>query len=289
MRSYIRFFSLATSYGKRQGLHPIYDREGNDIKKVKVGWRESVIKPGISIPLDLSSGMYSRKISLVGSYSYTSINFDDNDEVITTDFKLNSSQIGFSVLNSRKKAKQNIFSSYSQYFIFSYNNSLDDNIAKQIFADFELTFPGLFKNHNLAFQLSYQNEDVENNYRFTDNFSYARGYNRPVYDFIYKVGSNYHMPLIYPDWGFWGMLYFYRLRSNVFYDYSRAHFTNSSTNTKSIQLYNSVGGELIVDSRLFNSVDFSLGFRYSYLMNEDPQEEESPKHSVEFFIPLLRF
>jgi hypothetical protein len=146
----------------------------------------------------------------------------------------------------------------------------------------------LFKNHNLAFQLSYQNEDAENDYRYTDNFSYARGYNRPVYDFIYKVGSNYHMPLVYPDWGFWGVLYFYRLRSNVFYDYSRAHFTISSTNTKSIQLYNSVGGELIVDSRVLNLYDFSLGFRYSYLLNEDPQQENL-KHSFEVFIPLLRF
>ena len=281
-------FSFSTSIGKRQGLYPVYDSEGNLIRDVKVGWRESVIKPGILIPLDLSSGMYSRKISLGGSYSYTSINFDDNEDVNTTNFNLNSSQIGFSFINIRKKAKQNIFSKYSQYFNFSHNNSLDDNTAKQLFADSELTFPGLFKNHNLAFQLSYQNEDAENDYKYTDNFSYARGYNRPVYDFIYKVGSNYHMPLVYPDWGFWGILYFYRLRSNVYYDYSRAHFTNSSTNTKSIQLYNSVGGELIVDSRVLNLYDFSLGFRYSYLLNEDSQQENL-KHSFEIFIPLLRF
>lgn len=289
--SYAQFypvFSIGANYGRRQGIYPVYDSEGNFVKSVKVGWSESVIKPGVIIPLDFSSGLYSRQVRLEGNYSYTSVVFNENDEVHTTNFNLNSYQTGFSILNSRKKAKQNIFSKYSQYANFSFNNSIDELIAKQIFVDSELTFPGLFSNHNLVFQLSYQEEDPENDYKYADNFTYARGYNRPLYDFIYKVGSNYHMPLIYPDWGFWGILYFYRLRSNVFFDYSRMHFLNSKTNTKSIQLYNSAGGELIVDSRLLNLYDLSIGFRYSYLINEDPQQENL-KHSFEVFIPVLRF
>ncbi len=281
-------FSIGANYGKRKGIYPVYDTEGNLVKTITVGWSESVIKPGVLIPLDFSSGLYSRKAGLEGNYSYTSVMFDENDDVQTTNFNLNSFQTGFSIINNRKKARQNIFSKYSQYVNFSYNNSIDENIAEQILADSELTFPGLFSNHNLVFQLSYQKEDAGNDYRYNDNFTYARGYNRPVYDFIYKVGSNYHVPLIYPDWGFWGILYFYRLRSNVFFDYSRMHFLNSKTNTKSIQLYNSVGGELVIDSRLLNLYDLSFGFRYSYLINEDPQQGNL-KHSFEFFIPVLRF
>lgn len=281
-------FSLTTNYTKRQDLFPVFDSEGNFLRKVQIGWDESVVQAGVLIPLDLSSGMYSRKMGLSGNYSLTAVRFDEVEGIITTDFNLNSYQTGLSFLNIRKKAKQNIYSSFSQYFNFSYNNSLDENIAKKLFVDSELTFPGLIKNHNLVFQLSYQKEDTENDYRYSDNFSYARGYVRPIYDYIYKVGTNYHMPLVYPDWGFWGIIYFYRLRSNVFFDYSRAYFTSSSTNDQSMQIYNSVGGELIVDSKILNLYDFSFGFRYSYLLNEDPLQADSD-HSFEFFIPLLRF
>ncbi len=289
--SYAQFypvFSLSASYGRRQGLFPVYDSGGNLVEKVTVKWNEMVVKPGVVVPLNLSSGLYSRNMNFLGNYSYTSIFFDKNDNVTTTDFDLNSYQIGYSFSNIRKKAKQNILSSYSQYFGVSYNSSLDNNIANQLFANAELVFPGIAKNHNIAFQLSYQQEDAENDYRYADNFTYARGYNRPVYDFIYKVGTNYHLPLIYPDWGFLGILYFYRVRANVFYDYSRAHLLNTSTNTESIKLYNSAGGELILDTKVLNNYNFSFGFRYSYLLNNDPQENNLV-HSYEFFIPLVRF
>jgi hypothetical protein len=94
--------------------------------------------------------------------------------------------------------------------------------------------------------------------------------------------------LAYPDWGLWGIFYLYRIRANVFFDYSRAHLTNDATNTESIQLYNSAGAELIIDSRLLNYFEMTFGFRYSYLLNDD-QWENDLKHSFEFFIPLLRF
>jgi hypothetical protein len=281
-------FSLDANYTRRQDYVPTYDADGNFVQNENIAWGESEIKPGVAIPFDLSSGMYTRALSIGAKYAFTSVNFENNANVELTDFNLHSSQMDLRLLNTRKKARQNIYSSYSQYLNFSSRNSLDDLTAKQLFVDSELTFPGVFKNHNLVFQLSYQQEDAENDYAYSDNFSYARGYNRPVYDFIYKIGSNYHMPLIYPDWGFLGILYFYRLRSNVFFDYSRMHLLNSDSNAETIQMYNSVGGELVLDSRLLNLFDFSLGFRYSYLLNEDPQVKNL-EHSFEIFIPVLRF
>lgn len=281
-------FSLGANYTKRQKVSPAYDADGKFVQDVHVAWSESEIKPGIAIPLDLSSGMYARKLGIGARYAFTSVNFEDNVHVELSDFYLHSSQFDLTFLNIRKKAKQNILSSYSQNLSFSYSNSLNEHTAKQLFVESGLVFPGIFKNHNLAFQLAYLDENAQNDYPYADNFTYARGYSRPVYDFIYKIGSNYHMPLIYPDWGFAGMLYFYRLRSNVFFDYSRAHHLIPNTKAESIQMYNSVGGELIVDSKVLNLYDFSLGFRYSYLLNEDPQQE-GMQHSFEIFIPVVRF
>lgn len=281
-------FSLETNYGKRDDTYSVYDIDGNFIEHINVGKYEYNIIPGITVPLDLSSGMYSRRLSLGEKFAYSFVNFDDNIYLDTANFKLYSSLFGLSCSNIRKKAKQNIYSSFSQYLDFSYRNSLSEYNVEQMFIESELTFPGLDKNHNLVFQLSYQENQSDIYYSYADNFSYARGYTRPVYDLIYKIGSNYHMPLIYPDWGFWGVLYFYRVRSNVFFDYSRMHFENSNTNAESIQMYNSIGGELIVDSKILNVYDFSLGFRYSYLLNEDPQLANQ-NHSFEIFIPVIRF
>ncbi|MCG8311082.1 MAG: hypothetical protein MI975_27090 [Cytophagales bacterium] len=280
--------TFSASTGKRAGLRIERNAVGFPTDTVKVEWWEDKLKTGFLLPFDISKGLYTSKLNLFSNYAVTAIRFKNNESVETTNFNLSSVETGASFLNRRKKARQNIFSKNSQYIQLIYNGSIDENKAGQLLIDSEWTFPGFSDNHNIVFQASYQHEDAENDYRFTDNFVYSRGYNRPVYDYLYKIGSNYHLPVVYPDWGFWGMLYFYRIRANAFFDYSRAHLINSETNTKSIQLYNSVGGEIVFDTNIFNLYQMSLGFRYSYLLNEDPRERNL-KHSFEVFIPLLRF
>jgi len=292
--AYAQYFpvvTFSTSIGQRKTNVFVEDDEGNIVGTEQLKWWESIIKPGITIPFDISSELYARKINLSGFYSYTKVNYSEASEaldprIVDADFHSYTASINF--LNRRKKARQNILSSYSQYLSVSYDRLIDNKIVDQLFADSEWTFPGLFPNHNVAFQASFQKEDADNLPRYGDNFVYARGYNRPIYDYIYKIGSNYHLPVFYPDWGFWGIIYLYRLRANAFYDYSRTHFIHSDTSAESIQLYNSVGGELILDTKIMNMYDFTFGFRYSYLLNED-QFEEDLKHSFEVFIPLMRF
>ncbi len=279
-------FGISTS--PRAGLKYIDDGT-NVIDTVKVTWLENKIKAGLLLPFDFSGGRYTNKFNIYSNYSYTAIRFKKTEQVETTDFNLSSVETGVSFVNRRKKARQSIFAKNSQYIKTEYNTSIDDNTAKQLFFDSEWTFPGFSINHNIVFQASFQSEDAENNYFFSDNFVYSRGYNRPVYDYIYKIGSNYHFTIAYPDWGFWGLIYFYRMRSNLFFDYSRTYFNNSSTNTESIQLYNSTGVELIFDTKVLNLYDLSFGVRYSFLLNDDPVPNQNQVHTYEFFIPLMRF
>lgn len=289
--AYAQLYPVLTfnaSMGKRAGLRTLRDGSGQIIDQVKVEWWENKIKGGFLLPFDISKGLYTSKLNFLTNYALTSINFKEIDELETTDFKLKSVETGITFLNRRKKARQNIFAKNSQYVSLIHNGAVDENKASQFLIDSEWTFPGFWDNHNIVFQGSYQKEDAENDYPFSDNFTYSRGYNRPVYDYIYKIGSNYHLPVVYPDWGLWGMLYIYRLRANIFFDYSRAHLVNSETNTESIQLYSSMGSEVVLDTKVFNLYNMSFGFRYSYLLNEDPVES-GLSHSFEFFIPLLRF
>ena len=282
-------FDLQYNWARRSGLYNLRDESGNVVDTQTISWWENNLKAGVSLPFNLSSGLYSRSLRLSTRYALSWIQFEPAEGVETTNFELQSVENNLTFINRRKKAQQNILSKWGQYLRVGYNFSIDDNTAEKVFVDSELSFPGLSLNHNIAVQPALQIENAQNDYRFTDSFIYSRGYSRPFYDYIYKVGTNYHLPLVYPDWGFLGILYFYRVRANVFFDYSRAHFSNESTNTESIQLYNSAGSELIFDTRIFNVLSISFGVRYSYLLNEDPNPRlRNKKHSYEFFIPLMR-
>jgi hypothetical protein len=288
---YYPVLSFAASAGRRNALARVVDENNTVVDTVNVGWWESVLRPGITLPFNLSSGLYSSHLNLSGFYSYTNVDFTNKTtEQLPEieDFSYDSYTAGFSFINRRKKARKNIFAKNSQYLAFSYDRLIDAERVDQIYFDSEWTFPGFSVNHNLVFQASYQQEDPESFPRFGDNFFYARGYNRPLYDYIYKVGTNYHFPLAYPDWGFWGIIYFYRIRTNVFFDYSRAHFTASDSNFESVKLYNSTGAEFILDTKVLNLYDFTFGFRFSYLINEDPSNS-TLKNTFEFFIPITRF
>ena len=46
--------------------------------------------------------------------------------------------------------------------------------------------------------------------------------------------------------------------------------------------------ETDLDTRIMNLYDFSFGFRYSYLINEDAQQADL-KNTFEIFIPVMRF
>ncbi|NJN26936.1 MAG: hypothetical protein HC819_13615 [Cyclobacteriaceae bacterium] len=245
---YYPILTFAANVGQRNTRAAVVDQQGNVAGYRQINWWESALRPGIAVPFNLSSGLYARQLNLSGLYSFTRVNFDNTSESLSNsirDFDYQSYTASLGFYNIRKKARQNIFSKYSQYLLLNYDQSIDGNTADQLFADAEFTFPGLADNHNLVFQASFQQEDPQAFPRFGDNFVYARGYNRPNYDQLFKIGSNYHFPVWYPDLGLWGISYIYRLRANVFFDYSRSYFVNNQTQAKSIQLYNSLGGELV--------------------------------------------
>jgi hypothetical protein len=191
----------------------------------------------------------------------------------------------------------NIFPKYSQYILVKYLGGVDQFDAKQLFADSEWTFPGLFLNHNANVQVSYQQESASDNYRYGDNFFYPRGYSRPyyqvtqsnylLYDRMLKIGANYHFPIAYPDGGLPGIIYFYRARGNAFFDHGKAWFSREGR-PEIDDVYNSFGGELVLDTRLLNTYDMSFGVRFSYLLNQNPLTP-GRDYLWEFFIPVQRF
>jgi hypothetical protein len=146
-----------------------------------------------------------------------------------------------------------------------------------------LALPGLFRTHNLILDADLQLRNGVSRYTFPDRFFYPRGYDKPAYNDIIKGGINYHFPLLYPDRGIFGIIYFLRARLNVFTDAALYDERQANGQSNTAELLSS-GAELIFDVRLFNTYAATFGFRYSHTWPEDPADQP-----FTFFIPLERF
>lgn len=252
------------------------NRNGLDQNRNRVYWNEATAHAGFSIPLNFAAGLYSRSLTFGSNYNirrrYLASKYKGNDLQFLTN------TIIFS--NQRIKGTQNIYSHFGQYLAVQYNRSVSGLYAEQLYGRLDQYLRGIWQNHNLVLQAAYQQRDRSFNYSFTDNFVYARGYNTPLYTRIYKLAANYHLPLAYPDWGFAQILYFNRIRANLFYDYSVANYYQNNINTR----YASAGTELYFDTRVGNTLPFTFGVRFSHLFDQDPID--NAQNRVDFIIPI---
>lgn len=254
------------------GLFP-YIRLGGDYRMqrfmqindtISLQWNETDWYAGLSIPLNFTSGKYFRYLTVSGNYHQLDRHHTASSKYRFKDRHIPYYDLSLSFSNQRMKALQHIFSHFGQSLSLQYFKSINNVPAEQFLGRFDLYLPGLSANHSLVLQAAYQQRDTMLRYSFSDNFVYARGYGKPFYEHITKVAANYHFPICYPDWGFANIIYFMRLRGNLFYDHSVAY----NFRTKKDGTYASTGVELFVDTKLGNALPFIFGMRYSQRLNE---------------------
>jgi hypothetical protein len=119
-------------------------------------------------------------------------------------------------------------------------------------------------NHSIVVAANIQETDTAN-IVFSNRFANSRGYNDFYFSRMWRLSGNYHMPLVYPDLGVAGIIYFLRIRSNFFYDYSKVYSRTKLATADQ----RSVGGELYFDTKLFNALPATIGFRVSHLLDDD--------------------
>jgi len=81
-----------------------------------------------------------------------------------------------------------------------------------------------------------------------------------------KLGVNYHFPLCYPDFGIGGLVYFNRIRANLFYDYTKI---NDSRIIAQELSFKSTGAEIYFDTKWWNEFAITIGVQYSHLLDRD--------------------
>jgi hypothetical protein len=249
------------------GADYIIDRR-NLYRGNNIYWNETDLHGGLEFPLTLSQGKHSTYLQIGSDLYYSQSVFQQNygNGINNTSYAYTNSYINFS--NSIQQAKQNIYPRFGQTLSLNFKSAISGITADQFLASGYLYFPGLFVNHNLVFNVAYQQKDKNEAIGFSNDFPFSRGYQAENLYKMDKAGVNYHFPIAYPDAGVANTIYFLRIRGNAFYDYTNASdFYSSGLPFKGT--FRSTGAEIYFDTQWFNQSAITFGFRYSYLIDQD--------------------
>jgi hypothetical protein len=249
-------------------------------------WDEAEANLGLSVPLNFTSGKWYRRLNIASDYVINARNFKGvyKDSFDNRSFGYLRNTISFS--NQVQQARQHIYPRFAQTLNLNYSVSVSSLEANQFLASAYWYFPGILKTHNLVFNTAFQGRDTLRNALFSNSFPFSRGYTAENYHHMFKLGVNYHLPLVYPDWGFASIIYFQRIRANLFYDFTRINDFNREGKFVGAN-FRSVGTELFFDTKWWNQEPVSFGIRYSYLIDANLQGISS--HQWGFILPLELF
>ena len=139
-----------------------------------------------------------------------------------------------------------------------------------------------FGNHSIVVQGTIQETDTSN-VTFSNRFNMSRGYSEYYFSRMWKFSGNYHLPLLYPDFGIANIAYLLRVRGNLFYDLSRV-YSNDKTISRD---FRSVGTEIFFDTKWWNQLPVSFGFRVSRLLDDGLRSGEGKGSTFfEFILPV---
>ncbi|MEK7255550.1 MAG: hypothetical protein AAB316_12450, partial [Bacteroidota bacterium] len=240
------------------------DFEGDGLDALN--FTEKRIGGGVSLPLQAWHGAYFSGMNLSALAQFRQVgNFKlDSLPASRPALDFGNVELGASFFHLRKTAPQHIFPRFGQTIFANYEKGIDRSDIGRIRLRSSLYLPGIFNTHSLEIEGDFQEEKLTNAFQFGDEFEYARGYDIPLNDRVWRLGLNYHFPLAYPDAGFAGIFYCLRIRGNVFYDHSQFSLQGKDFEQRS------AGGELIFDTQWLNlPVAIPIGARYSYLLDED--------------------
>ena len=249
----------------------------------KIYWNETEARAGFSIPLNFTHHL-----------SYTSLQFGSdlvyNQRYYQGIFKdsLNSKPFAYidpflSFSNQSQQAKQQIYPRFAQTVNISYSRAVTALEANQFLATGYLYLPGFAFTHSLILDAAFQQRDSLNNARFSNNFPFSRGYTAENFYRMWLLSANYHLPLLYPDWGVGNIVYFQRIRANLYYDYTKVldYFAGYGQFKAPFRSY---GTEIYFDTQWWNELAISFGIRYSRLI--DPDFQGRGPNQWELILPL---
>ena len=234
----------------------------------KIYWNELLPYAGLSVPLNFSRGRWLTNLVVGSNISYHQEYFKGvyKDSIKNTSYFSVNPQMLFT--HQLQAGRMQIYPSFAQTLLVRYNRAISNISGNQFLASANLFFPGLTSTNSLVISGAIQQRDSLNQVRFSNGFPFARGYTAVNFYQMFGFGINYNFPLAYPDWGFADIIYFLRIRANLFYDDTYVPYY--ATNGPFVQTqYRSAGIEIYLDTKWWNQLPLSFGIRYSRLLDSD--------------------
>lgn len=234
---------------------------GNSIRT----WNQLDSRIGLSTPLTWISGRSIKSFNLSSFYVLRN-EFNRGffkDSVGNTHFSYLQHAIQLS--QQVQRATQHFFPRLAYFLSATYRHAIGKVEGYQFNMTSNFYLPGFLNSHNIHLSAFFQQIDTVQQVVFGNRFPYSRGYTSLYFTRLWRVSGNYHLPLVYPDWGFGNILYFQRLRANLFYDLTKVYSRDKSENRDQ----RSIGAELFLDTKWWNQYPLTFGFRVSRLLDVD--------------------
>jgi hypothetical protein len=248
-----------------------------------VYWNQLQGNVGFSVPLNFSRGKTYTNLQFGSDIIYNQRYFQGNyvDSFNHQGFAYIDPYVNFT--HQTQQAQMQIYPSFAQTLTINYDQAVTTFQARQLLISGYFYFLGFTRTHSLVLAAAIQGRDSLNNYSFSNNFPFSRGYSAENFYRMYRLSANYNFPLLYPDYGLGNVVFFQRIRTNLFFDNTQVYDFYVS-GSKFNAVYNSCGIELYFDTKWWNELAISFGFRYSRLL--DPDFQGRGPNQFEFILPI---
>lgn len=274
-------------YGKRKLIYNTIAKRINSNKKdtlqVRTNCKSLEWKSSVRIPLNLSSGQFTRKLMPKITYNYSTLEGDKTKALQTlnqqpttignynfADISVKRHILEYQLLfyNFNKKAPRDVQNRLGQVLVFDYRNTPFGtvNYGETWATQATVYLPGLAQHDGIKLYGGYQYQSNLNNY-FADIVKNPRGVSGWYYNKKWSGSVNYAFPVCYPDWHIGPLVYFKRINLNLFYDFSYDKGTIFKENQalKFTNNFYSTGVEITTDSHLFHfAAPIKMGIRVGY-------------------------
>jgi hypothetical protein len=235
------------------------------VRGLRREWSQLDTRIGVSIPLQDVQGRTFRNLSVGSFYVLRNDQYKGvyRDSIGAVHFSYLMHRVHFAI--QAQQALQHLYPRWGMNLTLLGQHSISSFKGQQANATLNMYLPGLSQRHHLVLQGAWQERDTLGQLSFGNRMAYSRGFTGRYFSRMWKTGINYHFPLWLPDIGVASLLYIYRIRANLFYDYTTVY----SRDKRQSAPQRSTGGEFFFDTKWWNQYPVSVGFRVNYLIDRD--------------------
>ncbi len=269
-------FDLNLSHGQRATQYPLIipveDAQSHRIQDTimqRYTWGETSAVFKSRLPLVFDKGPFYRYIQPEVQYAFNAFGQSSPDRFHSGNFHSLSYRLYLSQV--MRKSYLDMYPDFGIIVdgIFRHSPAGTMRAGQMKALQSVVYLPGLMKNHGIKLYAGAQQKESGGTMAYGDIVRYARGWGRINTTAVNTGGVDYKLPLFYPDWNFWGLIYTRRINSSLFADYTMLKgnfYRNGNVTGTFTKEINSFGTEITADVNILRFYAPSvIGLRASWL------------------------